>query len=535
MESVGNHSGAIRIPSPEELKARLAWLSIGPEDEDLLKSVDAIIDAHLEELMDHLYSHFLSSEETASFFHLPEVLNRARSQQHKYFSRLTKGNYDSEYVKERWQIGSTHHRIDLAPKWYLGAYCRALTFMQDLLLDILDKETYRNVLPALTKIIFFDMSLAIDTYIISKEHAIRQHRDAIRELETERKVTKSILESAPLGIVRLDSDLLCLESNREFLEMAHVETREDLVGRPLSELAPYLELHHFLAAIKEGRTYRGQAEQLRFSVDSQQASLFFDWAVWPVKDQHGTTEGAVAMFVNSTDRVKLQQQREDFVATLTHDLKTPILAANRALMLLMDGDFGKVTDDQKKILETIHQSNDALYQLVLTLLDVYRYDSGVKQLSVGPYDLSEIAERIANELMPLATSKKISLNFERPNRSELVRVDPDEIRRVIQNLIDNSLKFTARGGSIVVAVGHDKDSAIVSITDTGKGISDDDKPKLFQRFWQSASGGRYYASTGLGLYLCRKIVEIHGGKIWCVSELGKGSKFCFSLPKMDLE
>lgn len=531
MEAVDNRA-SLRLPSEEELKKRLAWLSISEQDEELIKSIDSVLEEHLEKMMDHLYSHFLSSEETASFFPNPEILERARSQQHKYFARLTKGNYNADYVKERWFIGSTHHRIDLAPKWYLGAYCRALIFIQDLLLEILDKETFRNVMPALTKIIFFDMSLAIDTYIISKEHAIRQHRDAIRELETERKVTKGILDSAPLGIVRLDNELLCHECNNEFLEMADIENSE-YIGKPLTELAPYLELGHFQEAIRDGRTYRGQAEQLRFS-DSQPTNLFFDWAVWPVKDQQGATEGAVAMFVNATDRVKLQIQREDFVATLTHDLKTPILAANRALMLLMEGDFGKVSDDQKKILETIQQSNEALYQLVLTLLDVYRYDSGAKQLSVGPYDLAEIAERITNELMPLATSKNIHLEFERPSRSELVKVDPDEIRRVIQNFIDNSLKFTPKGGSIKVKIAHGGDSAILSVEDTGKGISEEDKPKLFQRFWQSSSGGRYYASTGLGLYLCRKIVEIHGGKIWCRSELGKGSEFSFSLPNMEL-
>ena len=120
MEAIGNHlGGLLRTPSTEELKARMDWLCIGPEEEALIKSVDAILEDHLEQMMDHLYSHFLSSEETASFFHSPEILKRARSQQHKYFSRLTKGNYDADYVKERWQIGSTHHRIDLAPKWYL--------------------------------------------------------------------------------------------------------------------------------------------------------------------------------------------------------------------------------------------------------------------------------------------------------------------------------------------------------------------------------------------------------------------------------
>ncbi len=104
------------------------------------------------------------------------------------------------------------------------------------------------------------------------------------------------------------------------------------------------------------------------------------------------------------------------------------------------------------------------------------------------------------------------------------------MRRVIQNLIDNALKFTPPGGSITVHSEQLQESFLVTVRDTGKGIPEDTMPKLFQRFWAPPASGRYYASTGLGLYLCRKIVEQHGGKIWCESELGLGSAFCFTLP-----
>ena len=104
--------------------------------------------------------------------------------------------------------------------------------------------------------------------------------------------------------------------------------------------------------------------------------------------------------------------------------------------------------------------------------------------------------------------------------------DEDEIRRVIQNLIDNSLKFTASGGTITVIMRQNGNTKI-TVSDSGKGVPEENKSKLFQRFWQAGSTGRYYASTGLGLYLSRRIVEAHGGKIWCESTLGKGSDFTF--------
>jgi signal transduction histidine kinase len=110
-----------------------------------------------------------------------------------------------------------------------------------------------------------------------------------------------------------------------------------------------------------------------------------------------------------------------------------------------------------------------------------------------------------------------------------VACDLDEIRRVVQNLLDNALKYTQAGGHVLVQLQQSPEATTVLIRDNGKGISDEDQPKLFQRFWAPAASGRNYASTGLGLYLCRKIVELHGGRIWCESQLGAGSSFGFSL------
>ena len=213
-------------------------------------------------------------------------------------------------------------------------------------------------------------------------------------------------------------------------------------------------------------------------------------------------------------------------------LKTPILAANRAIKLLLEGDFGPVSKEQSEILETIHLSNDSLYKLVQTLLDVYRYESGAIQLTKQPHDLSRVIMSMVEELKSLAKSKNVDLHARLPESIGDILCDASEIKRVMQNLLDNALKYTPSGGSIIITLEHEPHTATVRVTDTGKGISEEDKPKLFQRFWQAASSaGRYYASTGLGLYLCRKIVVLHGGRIWCDSVLGEGSTFVFEIPR----
>lgn len=225
--------------------------------------------------------------------------------------------------------------------------------------------------------------------------------------------------------------------------------------------------------------------------------------------------------------LQLSKQREDFVATLTHDLKTPVFAANRAIKLLIEGEFGALTADQVEVLQTISESNDAMHKLITTLLDVYRYEAGAKQLVMKEHDLVAQIVKIVQELTPIAISQKVALTAKLPPHAEPVVCDSDQIHRVIQNLIDNALKFTKSGGIVEVSMYQNSENTEISVTDTGKGIASEDLPKLFQRFWAPATSGRQYASTGLGLYLCRKIVESHGGDIRCESQLGKGSRFSF--------
>lgn len=518
--------------SSREIELRQQWLEFGSIPPSHIKQVDELLEKHVDELMDFMYEHFLNFEETRSFFPNEQIMNRAKSAQKQYFLRLANGSYDKDYVNNRLGVGLTHHRIELDPKWYIGAYNRAVSWMLPRLItnDVSAPGASIDVAISLMKLIFFDMGLAIESYIGSKEMAIIQHRDAIKELETEKRVTKSILESAPIGIVSLDDTFTCLECNEEFAQLLNCSATKEIIGNSLFDLAPFLSRKAFESVLQTGSPVQLSAEALNFSQDRLGESTYWDWAVWPVKNLDGTTGGLVAMFSNATDRVQLQQQREDFVATLTHDLKTPVSATNRAVKLILDGDFGEVNSEQKEILETVLQSNVTLYGLVQTLLDVYRFDSGMKEMDMKSCNLAALITQLVTEIMPLAQERRVQLQAVLPVDAKEIECDQEEVRRVVQNLIDNSLKFTPAGGTVKVAMNQDADSTTVSVTDTGRGIPPENMTKLFQRFWQAGSSGRYYASTGLGLYLARKIVEGHGGRIWCESTTGEGSVFSFTLP-----
>ncbi len=530
-KNVNSQSSPPRTFSEDEISRRKAWLELTTADEEVLRQdIDGLLRNRSDELIHFMYQHFLAFADTQSFFPDAQTLERAQDAQKHYFERLTKGDYGVEYVQDRLRVGSTHQKIELDPKWYIGAYNRMFRWVLPILVKAYgtDLEKLSRTLSSLLKIIFFDMELAIESYIAAKEAAITKHRDAIRELETEQRVTKSILESAPVGIVSLSQTFVCRHCNDEFLEIMNAPG-EQIIGQSLFDLMPGLNRALFEEVLATAQPSKKTAERINFGSTAVHTDTYWDWATWPVKDDSGEISGLVAMFANATDRVLLQQQREDFVATLTHDLKTPVSATNRAVRFLLEGDFGAISGDQKEVLETILQSNTSLYALVQTLLDVYRFDSGVKELFMRTCNLAATITQMVTEMMPLAEEKGVELKAVLPAESVDVLCDEAEIRRVIQNLIDNSLKFTPSGGSITVTMHQSNEKTTISITDTGKGIPVENMPKLFQRFWQAGSTGRYYASTGLGLYLCRRIIEAHQGRIWCSSAPGTGSTFSFEL------
>lgn len=313
---------------------------------------------------------------------------------------------------------------------------------------------------------------------------------------------------------------------------------EEIVGRHFSCFYIDEDIHsdkpsrELEEAIASGRC---EDEGLRKRKDG--STFWADVIISAVKDETGKIIGFSKVTRDITVRKqaeeamdKLMRQREDFVATLTHDLKTPIIAANGAIKLLLEGDFGALSDEQVTVLETIFQSNEAMYRLVATLLDVYRYDSGAKEIMIAYHDLAKAIGKLVQELAPIALSQGITMTTDFPRTPGLVPCDAVEIRRVVQNLLDNGLKFTKSGGKVEVKMEQGSDVTTITVRDSGKGISEEEKPKLFQRFWAPAASGRNYASTGLGLYLCRKIIESHGGQIWCQSTLGSGSTFSFTIP-----
>lgn len=229
---------------------------------------------------------------------------------------------------------------------------------------------------------------------------------------------------------------------------------------------------------------------------------------------------------------QLAQMREDFVSTLTHDLKTPLLGALETLQALRSENFGPVSLAQRRVFDVMTRSHQKTLQLVETLMDVYRNDAEGLRLHQQHLDLLTLAEEAVTDIVPLATSRQIHLRVRDGGsdfrRSYCVNGDALQLSRVLVNLLSNAVNHSRRGSSVQVVMGTYPGHCQVQIIDEGQGIPADELPHLFDRFYQGQSDIQI-KGTGLGLYLSRQIVEAHGGKIWAESH-ADGAIFAFCLP-----
>ncbi|WP_414527377.1 response regulator [Nodularia chucula] len=236
------------------------------------------------------------------------------------------------------------------------------------------------------------------------------------------------------------------------------------------------------------------------------------------------------------ERDEISRQRQDFVSRLTHDLRTPLVAADRMLMLFQQGALGTLSPQMEEVITIMARSNLNLLSMVNTLLEVYRFEADRKTLLFQEVDVIQLLAEVVGELKPLAEEKALSINLDISGDAIKVIIMGDrlELHRLFTNLVGNAIKFT-ESGSVDIRLNTESNSNInnnkyvnIEVADTGMGIPPEEQASLFERF---RPGSHKTSGSGLGLYLSRRIVEAHHGNIGVNSEVGKGSVFIVSLPR----
>lgn len=232
---------------------------------------------------------------------------------------------------------------------------------------------------------------------------------------------------------------------------------------------------------------------------------------------------------------QLDQAKSEFLSIASHQLRTPLTGIKGYLSMMLEGDFGKFSAKQNTVLKDVFLASDRMTKLVNVFLNVSRIESGRLKLDLQEVEISDIIKKSIEDLESNAKVKGIKLSFDdlREKQDKLkTKLDPDKIKDAVLNLIDNSIKYTTKG-SVKVELSSDSQSLIVKIKDTGIGLTEDEIDRLFAKFSRGTDSAKINTDgSGLGLYIARKMIEIHSGKIWAESEgKGRGSVFQFIIPK----
>jgi signal transduction histidine kinase len=224
------------------------------------------------------------------------------------------------------------------------------------------------------------------------------------------------------------------------------------------------------------------------------------------------------------------RHKSEFLANMSHELRTPLNAIIGFSQVLSERMFGEVNEKQEEYLDDILSSGNHLLALINDVLDLSKVEAGQIELEIAPFSLRDALERGVVMVRERATKDGVRVAFAANPEVDVVDGDERRVRQVIFNLLSNAVKFTPDGGSVDVSAARVDGEVRVSVADTGPGLAAEDHERIFEEFQQTEAGIEQREGTGLGLALSKRLVELHGGRIWVDSELGKGSTFVFTLP-----
>lgn len=245
----------------------------------------------------------------------------------------------------------------------------------------------------------------------------------------------------------------------------------------------------------------------------------------------GRMLGQAVVLHDVTEERQIDQMRDEFIVTVSHDLRSPLTTIKGFIALLLDGKVGELTLKQRQFLENVEEGTQHLHNLINNLLDLSRIKAGKLVVQAEPIDMRDVVQDSVKLNVPAAQQKGLVLKAELPADPCMVRADHDRMREALNNLVGNAIKFTPQGGKIDVAVLDKEDVCELRVSDTGVGIPEKYLESIFDKF-RSIPGRETSLSTGLGLSIVKGIVEAHGGRVWVESKPDEGSTFFIHIPKI---
>ncbi len=347
---------------------------------------------------------------------------------------------------------------------------------------------------------------------------------AKKQSEQEQAKVKAIIDNFTDALLFFDQNKILQIFNPNAELLFRINSSE-ILRKNIQEIKEPPALAKVLEKVRIKKEFRRQELQ------TPEGRTFEVTSIIVTKD--GVEIGTLILIHDITREKRVERLKSEFVSIAAHQLRTPLSAIKWTLKMLLDGDLGRLTKEQLEFVEKTYQSNERMITLINDLLNVTRIEEGRYIYEKTPCKLETLSRQVIEAFQEEILRKKIRFGLLLP-KEELpsIYVDQEKIKLVIQNLLDNAIKYTPAGGSIVISISRPtKDKIEFAIKDTGVGIPSDQQDRVFSRFFRGANILRLETTgTGLGLFIAKNIVEAHGGQIWFESKENQGTTFHFTLP-----
>jgi PAS domain S-box-containing protein len=353
---------------------------------------------------------------------------------------------------------------------------------------------------------------------------VQRTRKIFVELEEEKNKTQSIITNLADGLLFFDRESKLSLINSQAKDFFKIDA-EKIVGLSLRELSQISEIAP-LANLFGRKIKKVFRKELPIS-----KNLILEVSTTPIlKRKEGS--GSLVILHDITREKTIERLKTEFVSISAHQLRTPLSKIKWALTTLLDGDLGKITPDQKEVLEKSYESNEKMLILINDLLNLSKIEEGRYLFKLTSCQIEEIIQSIIDSHQEKIKIRKIKIEFKKPKKKlPKVKVDLEKIKLAIDNLVDNALKYTPVGGKAIISLKKSEKEICFQIKDTGVGIPKNQQDRIFSKFFRASNIKRMQSEgTGLGLFIAKNIIEAHKGKIWFESEEKKGSTFYFTLP-----
>jgi two-component system phosphate regulon sensor histidine kinase PhoR len=351
---------------------------------------------------------------------------------------------------------------------------------------------------------------------------------ANKVLIRERDRVRNTLDSVGTGVLAVGSDQRLIFANRA-AEPFLIVTAKEVVGKWLQESVGDQQLLSFLTG-PAGNT-AGTADRMEISLDEAPSTPVFSVTASTITDDKERVLGKCVVFQDVTNVKRAESAREEFLNSVAHELRTPLTSIKAYVEMLIDGE-AQDGDTKREFYNIIYEETDRLNRLIDNLLNISRVELGTVVVSRTPTRLKKLIEDSASVVESQVAKKELQLEIDLPDRLPAVEVDKDMMNVVLVNLLGNAVKYTPNAGHVAISSTSTAEEIIVHITDTGIGIADEDAQRVFDKFYRcTGKGNDEVPGSGLGLYITRQIMRLHGGDVTLSSRLGEGTQFSITIPR----